>query len=43
MAAGAMSKIAAFGLGIGVADEVDIALQVLSNSEAEANQLREMA
>lgn len=43
MAAGAMSKIAAFGLGIGVADEVDIALQVLSNSEADANQLREMA
>lgn len=43
MAAGAMSKIAAFGVGIGVADDVDIALQVLSNSEAEANQLREMA
>jgi hypothetical protein len=43
MAAGAMSKIAAFGLGIGVSDDVDLALQVLSNNESEASQLREMA
>ena len=43
MAAGAISKIAAFGVGIGVSNNVDIALQVLSNNEGDANQLREMA
>lgn len=41
-AAGAMSKIAAFGLGIGLAQDVDLSVQVLSHSESEATQLRDM-